>query len=526
MSVGSNVFSDFTIRARDQFTGPMRGMSQQATMFSRSTQRSLGRVNNGFRNMQRIVRMAGVALTTGLVARGVGALINQARGVEDAIARFQPLLGGLEQARDAVAALNETAATTPFQFEQLADAASTLLGFGAATQDTMVDTLRMIGDTAGGSADRMNRLSLAFSQTQAAGRASMREINQFINAGVPILGELADMWGVTVGEAREMVTAGQATGEEVTRAFRRMTSEGGRFYRGMEIASATLSGRLSTLKDNISLTGAAIGEALMPVVKDVTDSLIEAAGTMRQWVNANQDLIALRVEEAIQAIANAGRFLYQNWENGLIPAALIAVATFKSLAAVIMGAKGLYAAFVALKALFAGGGIATIIAGGPIAWIVAGIAAIAAGAFLIVKHWGKVKEFFVRFWEDWGNHIGIALTILHPMIGIPLLIARNWATIIDVLRRIMEWIDRIFDRWNSFVDRVSGPAGSGATDYGMQPRTYGRGVTENNITTNRSEVDIDINGLPQGSTVSQRGRAPGVSLTQGYRGTGAPMRRR
>ena len=41
------------------------------------------------------------------------------------------------------------------------------------------------------------------------------------------------------------------------------------FFKGMEIASKTLTGKLATLKDNISLTAASLGMQLLPTIKPI-----------------------------------------------------------------------------------------------------------------------------------------------------------------------------------------------------------------------------------------------------------------
>jgi hypothetical protein len=47
-----------------------------------------------------------------------------------------------------------------------------------------------------------------------------------------------------------------------------------------------------------------------------------------------------------------------------------------------------------------------------------------------------------------------------------------------------------------------------------------QGVQESRSTTeNRSTVDVNFNNTPQGTTIRQRGRAPGLQLNTGYGGT-------
>lgn len=483
----NSVFSDFVVRARDQFTGPLRNMQRGTTAFSRNAQNQFGNVSRSMDRMRNAMRFVQGALIGGAAVRAGSWLVNQARGIEDATARFQPLLGSVENATAAVRALNETAASTPFQFEQLADSASTLLGFGAATQDTLVPTLRMLGDTAGGSADRLNGITLAFSQIQAGGKATLQDVNQLINNGIPILGELADMWGVTVGQAREMVSAGRATSDEVTAAFRRMTSEGGRFYRGMDIASQTTSGIFSTLKDNVSLTGAAIGTALLPTVKDIAENLIGVASRMREWVELNQDLINQRMADVISGIGGAVAFVGRAWDSGLLPALGAGIIAFKTVNALVAIGQGLMVAWAAASAsaAAAGGGLAAVVAllGGPITLITAGIAGLTAAIVYLIRNWDRLSERFNN------SNLGKWLAGNQANLDAGATAQRNAGLLPGM---------------------VPGASGNARTLYG--------GISRNiNTIENRSTVDVNFGNLPSGASVRQTGRAPGVNLNLGIR---------
>ncbi|MDR0512952.1 MAG: phage tail tape measure protein, partial [Treponema sp.] len=87
---------------------------------------------------------------------------------------------------------------------------------------------------------------------------------------------------------------------------------------------------------------------------------------------------------------------------------------------------------------------ATLAATWPILAIVAGVAALAAGVFLLVRNWGAVSGFFTGLWErirgafsagvEWIRNLIFgasdwmlaAVAIFLPIIGIPALIIRHW----------------------------------------------------------------------------------------------------
>lgn len=275
-----------TFNAVDKMKGPMAKM---------------GRAVKGF------TRVAAVGF--GLAAAGIGAMVREASKIEDAVAGFTPLLGGVEKANKLVDMLNQTAATTPFRFDDISKASKQLLPVMNGDLERTVETFRMLGDTAGGNAQKLDSITRGFTKAMLKNKVDMESLNMIAEAGVPIYTELADSLGVTVAEMMDMSRAGKISSSDLEDAFRSMTKEGGVFFNGMEISSKTLTGKLSTLKDNIALTAAAIGKNLLPTIKPLVDKAIQAAGIMREWVGNNQELINQNIQNVFSKISNAVKIL-------------------------------------------------------------------------------------------------------------------------------------------------------------------------------------------------------------------------
>jgi len=369
--------------AKDRVTQKFVKMGNAADKFGDKSSRAFrkaSRSGRGFGDVMKGVLAAGVVQKGFFyLSQGMKSFVSEAAKVENAITDFGTLTGSVDNARKIVNDLNATAAATPFEFGTLSQATKTLLGFEAATQKDLIPTLRMLGDTAGGNAERFQGIILAFSQIKAAGKANMIDVNQLINNGVPILGALAKQWGVTVGEAREMISTGKATGKEITKAFRNMTAEGGKFYKGMENASLTLTGRTSTLTDNLKQTAATIGGLMLPVLKKIVDRGIEIAVAVRGWVDANQDLIkgkAIGYFNQMKDIFNALQPYF--------PAILTFMGSYLAITKALTIAQAAYNAVMLLN---------------PVGLIVAGIALLITGAVMLIKHWDPVKKWFLDFFD-------------------------------------------------------------------------------------------------------------------------------
>lgn len=167
-------------------------------------------------------------------------------------------------------------AQTPFSVEGLADAAIQLKQTGTSMSE-MNEILRMIGDTAGGSTDKFNRLVANYAQIQSVGKTTAMDLKQFAMMGLPIYDVLKDM-GIQ----------GAATGEQITEAFKRMTAEGSAFYNGMAKGAETLSGRTSTLKDTWKewqatfAESSGLGAAWKKVLETLTDVISASTNAMTE----------------------------------------------------------------------------------------------------------------------------------------------------------------------------------------------------------------------------------------------------
>lgn len=234
---------------------------------------------------------------------------------------FAVLLGDEAKALDYVALMREKAAKTPFGMEDLASASQTMLSFGMSAEDSM-KYMDMLGDISLGNKDKLGSLSLAFSQISSAGKLTGQDLLQMINSGFNPLTTIAEKTGASIGDLKAVMAGdkasddfvallaaaekevetlgdnasdsakmlaqigreGMISADMVAQAMEIETSAGGRFYQGMLKASKTMSGMISTLKDDaMNLVGnvfaplsAAFAENVIPLASGYLTSLTEA----------------------------------------------------------------------------------------------------------------------------------------------------------------------------------------------------------------------------------------------------------
>ena len=224
-----------------------------------------------------------IAGVTGAMGAGITAGMKYNVDMQMYMANFSTMLGSEESAVKFVDQLKETAAKTPFEMSDLSNASKTLLAFGS-TADNANDQIKMLGDISLGNAEKLKTLSTAFGRIQSNGKASMEEINMMIDSGFNPLNIIAGKTGETMEQVRDRVSKGKVSFEELNGAMVQATSEGGQFYKGMEKASTTMDGLISTLKDNAM---ALLGEVVQPLTDTMTNTLLpQAIDTIDQLSNA------------------------------------------------------------------------------------------------------------------------------------------------------------------------------------------------------------------------------------------------
>ena len=220
----------------------------------------------------KIGREMSLKLTTPILGLGTAAVMSAGK-FEKLRTSLNVLTGSAEEGSKAFERLVKFSAGTPFQLDELVRANNTLLGFGMSS-DAAYKALRNIGDIAAVSGGDLKGISVAFGQVAASGRLMGQDLLQLINNGVPIIDMLASSMGVATSEVKGLVSEGAVTFPVLVKAFEDATKAGGQFAGGMELQSKTIFGLFSTLKDNVNIALAEIGNSLaenLDLAKVVTD---------------------------------------------------------------------------------------------------------------------------------------------------------------------------------------------------------------------------------------------------------------
>jgi len=155
--------------------------------------------------------------------------------------------------------ISQYAVKSPFGVEQTSELAVLLKQSGVYATDLM-DTLRMIGDTAGGNMEKMKRIANNYAQIVSIGKASMLDMRQFAYAGIPIFEAVSKELGVSQQELRKLISDGKVTSDIIEKVFKDLTGINGIFENATEKGAKTLKARLQNLQDAKQLASGAVGE--------------------------------------------------------------------------------------------------------------------------------------------------------------------------------------------------------------------------------------------------------------------------
>lgn len=268
---------DYTLSAK--ITGDSSGYQKaikeadQATdNFQENTSSLSSRLAGGLKKGLSITAGAIAGVTTALGA-GTVAGVKYNATIEQYQTSFEVMTGSAEKAADVVDRLKKLRAETPFEMPQLAEVTQLLMNYGF-TADEAIDRMQMLGDISQGSADKMQRIATAYGQMSSAGKVQLEDVKQMIEAGFNPLQEISESTGESMQSLYDRISSGTLAVDEITASMQRATSEGGKYYQSMEKQSQTITGMISTLKDNAQQL---LGEVVQPITESFGTQLLPAA---------------------------------------------------------------------------------------------------------------------------------------------------------------------------------------------------------------------------------------------------------
>lgn len=233
----------------DQFNVSAQAMEQSIRNSMSGATDEVGKLEARIMDM---ARTAAGYITSYLTAQGMYGLMQSiiaTRGqFQQLEMAFETMLGSGSKAHELMNQMTETAAKTPFDLAGVAGGAKQLLAYGVAA-DKVNDTLVRLGNIASGLSIPLNDIVYLYGTTMVQGRLYAQDVRQFTGRGIPLVKELAAMYGVNADEINNMVSAGKIGFPQVETVINKLTDAGGQFYNLIQRQSSSLTGMIANLGD-------------------------------------------------------------------------------------------------------------------------------------------------------------------------------------------------------------------------------------------------------------------------------------
>lgn len=226
------------------------------------------------------------AATIGITVAGAGLAaltgfgLKSAASLEQVQIQFASLTGSATEGQKVFTDLQKFAATTPFEFPDVAHAAARFLAFDQAVglsdsqlQDFLTTTGNVIAVTGGG-AQALNTVSLAMGQIASTGKLTLDNLNQISEAlpGFSSVQAIANATGRSTADVMSAISKGEIDATTGIQALLKGMQQFPGAAGAMAAQGQTLLGVFSTFKDTVSQ---ALAGAFTPVIPAIKDSLTQ-----------------------------------------------------------------------------------------------------------------------------------------------------------------------------------------------------------------------------------------------------------
>lgn len=249
---------NYTLRLNDQMTSTLSRVGAS----SNSTR---GEVHDLRDEVEKLDKTSVSGITSGMSglakiagALGIGAMVGQALGksVSSGMEReiqnvsFEVLLGSADKAKGMIDEITNYGAKA-YGASALTGAVQMMAGYDIAS-DKIMSHLRVIGDVAMGDANKLNSLTLAFSQMSSTGKLTGQDLMQMINAGFNPLTQMAKTTGKSITQLKDDMAKGLITSDMVTQSFYDAAGAGGTYHNMIDRMAATTGGQWSQLQNTVN----------------------------------------------------------------------------------------------------------------------------------------------------------------------------------------------------------------------------------------------------------------------------------
>jgi tape measure domain-containing protein len=395
--------------------------------------------------------MGGIAaLGAGLVAGGVAGMKYNS-SIEQTTIAMGTMLGSTDKATKLINDVAKMAASTPFEFPELADATKRLVAYGVAAQDA-VPLMTRLGDVSSALGVPIGELADIYGKMKVSGKITMEDVNEMAGRGIPIYDALAKVLGVGKDQVRGLVESGKVGFPDVEKAMKSMTDKGSMFGGMMDKQSRSFSGLWSTVKDGIV---AAFGKALMPAFEWLVKTGMPAVVEAMPKIQAAIGTAFSAAGKAVGVLVDVSGFLVRHGDT--VKTIVLAIAAgFVAYQAIMLTLRAAAAAYTAVQWL-----LNAAMTANPVGLIVVGIAALVAGFVVLWTKCSWFRDFWIAVWGVVKAEFALVWPVVKAIIGFIVDgLQAAWTAISTAVSAFWDWagpyITQAVQVWWTVISTVVG----------------------------------------------------------------------
>ena len=206
-------FVEYAMKMKDMMSGPLGRIAHAFDDVNNHAKKAeastslFSKIANGAFALNNITGVASTALSmASKVGSAIGETMQASLDRQQLQVSFDVLTGSKEAGSKLTQELVNLQKDTILGKEVFKNA-QTMLGFGFGN-DEVIDNLRMLGDVSMGDAEKLNSLTLAYSQVRSAGKLQGQDLLQLINAGFNPLEAISKRTGKSIGQLKDEMSKG------------------------------------------------------------------------------------------------------------------------------------------------------------------------------------------------------------------------------------------------------------------------------------------------------------------------------
>lgn len=358
----------------------------------------------------------------GAVSGVIGGIFEEGMSRQNAVSDFETLLGSKDEAVKYTKDLRKSAAATLYGTSTINENAKSMIAYGL-DKDTALEMQNVIGDIAMGDKNKMNSLSMAFSQMSGLGKLQGQDWKQMIGAGFNPLTQMEKDLGKTQEELQDMMSKGQITAEMVKEAFVNATKEGGQYFNSMQgTIEGTLSGKLAVLQSNFDNLKAKLFDLLEPIANAIlpvlTNKVLPAINKIVEKISPFlAETAAFLTGTLFPVMETIGKFIFDNID---------VIGVFAGVILTVVGALKIWTAVQTI--------LNAVMTANPIGLVVVAIAALVAIIYKVIDAW-----------DSFGAALSVVLGPLGMIVNLIMTFKTHWDSIKEAFENdgILAGIKRI-----------------------------------------------------------------------------------